>query len=233
MQSASHQRPDRDELVDAFGPMVERIARRIWRALRLRIDVDDLVQLGMVGLVEAWERFDDTAGVPFGGFAHLRVRGAILDGLSGLTGMSRAQVRLLQRFRGATDYQESHAVAGATTAVDDATWLANAVRGVTLAADFAELADATDADDAPVSGSAPIAPDRAVERKRGIENLHAALDRLPDDQARLLREHYLEGRSLADIGADLGVSRSWACRLHARAIDAIRQHLPDGRARAG
>ena len=66
MESGSHQRPGRDELVDAFGPMVERIARRIWRALRLRIDVDDLVQLGMVGLIEAWERFDDTAGVPFG-----------------------------------------------------------------------------------------------------------------------------------------------------------------------
>lgn len=233
MQSGSHQRPGRDELVDAFGPMVERIARRVWRGLRLRIDVDDVVQLGMIGLVEAWERFDETAGVPFGGYAHLRVRGAILDGLSGLTGMTRAQLRMLQRFRGATSYQESLGVAGATTAMDDATYLANAVRGVTLAADFAEIADATDPDDAPVSGAMPARPDRAVESKRRIEDLHAALERLPDDQANLLRAHYLEGRSLADIGAELGVSRSWACRLHARAIDAMRRHLPDARARTG
>lgn len=218
------------ELVIEYGPMVRRIVGRLRSQLKLRVDSEDLEQMGMLGLIEAARRYDAASGVPFTAFAHYRIRGAVLDNLKRMTGVGRTQARAIGRMRAAMDYSESHAEAsaGQDSPAEDAAFIERAVEGVLFVADLTDLAvsgrDDDDDDDTPHSARID-SPEKLLRRRQSHDLLHAALESMPEDEAWLLREHYLNGRSLAEVGEERGISRSWACRLHARAIDRLRRIL--------
>ncbi|HEU4727332.1 MAG TPA: sigma-70 family RNA polymerase sigma factor, partial [Kofleriaceae bacterium] len=79
--------------------------------------------------------------------------------------------------------------------------------------------------DAP--GDAP-APSEGIDRARSAARLREAIERLPDKQRAILRKHYWEGKNLLEAGAELGLSKSWASRLHAQAVDQLRALIDDG-----
>lgn len=226
--------PSRDEVVEVYGEFVRRIARRLARDLRLRAEIEDLVQMGHVGLIEAWDRFDPSAGVPFQGFAWYRVRGAMIDGVKQLTGNTRAQLRQLRRLSASNEFQSSltEAMAGQTDASSDASYLEQAIRGAVLVADLEELVgpggEAADA-----GSSLGGTPESLTSRREQIERVRAALDQLAPDLQDLLRRHYFEGESLAAIGADQGTSRSWMSRRHARAIRELHALLDERKSAPG
>mgnify|MGYP003675030660 FL=1 len=80
---------DRDAAVDRYAPMVKRVANQLAGRLPANVDIGDLIQAGMIGLMDAMTRFDENGGAQFETFATQRVRGAMLDELRGSDWMPR------------------------------------------------------------------------------------------------------------------------------------------------
>ncbi|MCB9506786.1 MAG: sigma-70 family RNA polymerase sigma factor [Myxococcales bacterium] len=199
-----------------FQQLILSLAHRLRVSLHLRAPIDELVQLGNVGLLEALQRYDPDSGVSPVTFAYHRIRGAMIDGVRAASGTSQAHVRAYTRQKAAEEFMESYAHSASNAS--DAEYLAGAVRGVAFATDMAELTevDASSATD----GATPYTsrPDRLAQLGQVRAMIEAVLDDLPADEARLLRGHYLDGRSLKSMGDDVGLSRSWISRIHTRGL---------------
>lgn len=208
--------------LETCEPLVRSIAARLRSQSRLRVDLDDLIQAGMVGLLEAESRFDPDAGVAFTTYAYPRIRGAMIDSLASLTGIRRSQARRLTRLRAANEFIESHEMA--SDVLGDADYVSQAVTGALFAADFAEVAEDVSAEEHDDADTSPLRVD--AERSLGRAQLRtlvlATLDDLAEDEAAMLRAHYIDGRSLQSVAAELGYSRSWASRVHTRALENAR-----------
>lgn len=211
-----------DATLEACHGLVRSIAVRLRSQSRLRTDLDDMVQAGMIGLLEAERRFDPEAGVAFSTFAYTRIRGQIIDSLAAMTGIRRAQARRIARLRAANEFIESHEMA--SDSQSDADYVSQAVTGALFAADFSEVDEQLGAEEHDDADTSPLRVD--AERSLGRSQLRAlvlkALDDLPNDEASMLRAHYIEGRSLQSVADELGYSRSWASRVHTRALENAR-----------
>lgn len=192
-----------EELIAQHQKMVLGLASRLRRELSLSGDLDDLVAFGFGGLLEAHRRFDPSRGVRFQTFAYHRVRGAMLDGVRRMADLPR---RAHERRRA----EAGRAPTAAPTQLDKA-----------FTRISAQLTGST-----PVQGSyGEESPEAAVLRNESIERLLAALSRLSARERVLVRGHYLEGRSLEALAAELGVSKSWASRIHTHALRSLRAAL--------
>ena len=234
----------RQALVDQHLPFVRSIAAKVKERLPREIEFDDLVAYGTQGLLEASERFDPSQGVAFTTFAYYRIRGAIYDGLRGMGWIPRGEYarhrveeranQLMQTLTvrpqdGAADggapYNRDANDDRADATEQDVRAIATALGGVATV--FVTSLDAVPelVDD---PGSAPV-PHRFAERRESHRVVRAAIDTLPDKERRLLEMYYYEDRSLEESGRALGLSKSWASRLHARAILLLKRALePSG-----
>lgn len=216
-------------LVEANIHLPRRISGLIFPRVKGYVEFDELVALGNVGLTEAAQRFDPDAGVTFTTFAWYRIHGSIIDGLRRASSLPRRTWARLIALRAANDSLEvdgeRRAVvvrrggpqltgAAALAAVREA--LANikvmymmSLEGVYEGGSF-EAAD-----------PGPVAPDR-IDTQRFTHKLREALKQLPPKERKLVHKHYFEGKNLLEAGAELGISKSWACRLHAQAVGRLR-----------
>ncbi len=225
---------DKKRLVADNLPYVRAIAARIKDQLPREIEFDDLVAYGTQGLLEAAERYDGKHGASFTTFAYYRVRGAIFDGLRSLGWLPRGEyararfeeraaaylANLADREAGADAYAD-----GAEHALEDEVRdLANALGGV--AAVFVTSLDLDDEtsmrDDAPH-------PQERLEQREVETTLRGVLSGLPEKERRLIEMYYFEEKTLEEAGSALGLSKSWASRLHARAVDLLKAGLEQHR----
>lgn len=216
-----------DTEADAFAKehygFVKSIALRVKNELSLRCDVDELLAYGFQGLVEAKSRYDRDRKVKFTTFAYYRVRGAIIDGVRKMAYLPAS----------------AHHVRKAAEAAD---WLLEELGEVRAANDpkamTAEqtLADMDDALSKLTAGfviaavgqdeeSKRDSPEENLLSKEASERVKRALEVLPEREKIVVVGMYFENRSLDDIGAQLGVSRSWACRMHTRGLKLMREAL--------
>ena len=221
---------DKKRLVAENLAYVRAIAARIKEQLPKEIEFDDLVAYGTQGLLEAAERYDGRHGASFTTFAYYRVRGAIFDGLRGMGWLPRgeyARVRfeeraaaylanLADRDEGAEQFGDGRGRA----LEDDVRDLAHALGGV--AAVFVTSLDLDD--ESSMRDEAPH-PQERLERREIEATLVAALAEMPEKERRLVEMYYFEDKTLEEAGHALGLSKSWASRLHARAIDLLKQGL--------
>lgn len=211
------------DFVRQHEAFVRKLASRIRAELDLKTDLEDLVGYGYKGLLEARARFDPTRGVQFSTFAHYRVRGAILDGVRQMAYLPR-RAHQHRRAAEALDraaeevaleraaHPERRGDAAATlAAIDD-------ILGKTCAA-FVISVLGQSRDDA------PPAPDEEVLRAQDRERLAAVLDVLDERERALIEGYYFHERTLEELGAELGISKSWASRIHSRALDRLRRAL--------
>jgi RNA polymerase sigma factor for flagellar operon FliA len=214
----------------------------VWKALRLvwprvqgHVDKSELVSLGDLGLAEAASRWDPDGGASFATFAWYRVQGAILDGLRRQSDLPRRIWAQIVALRAAGEYLEAQliqetalrrkgaaAAAGGDTAqklreVKDAVAAVEAIYTVSIRS-FDEVAHSPEAEP---GESLDDRIDRAAQRRR----VAAALAALPERERALVEKHYLEGKNLLEAGAELGISKSWASRLHAQAVARLRASL--------
>jgi len=222
---------ERQRLVDESVPFVRSIAAKIREELPREIEFDDLVAYGMQGLLEAAERFDPRHGVSFTTFAYYRVRGAMFDGLRHMGWLPRAEYtrvrfeeraaaylqNLSDREAGATR-MERDAVSGGFDLEHELRYLAEALGGV--AAIFVTSLETRDLDEPSTSP-----PQQHLERRERTRTIRQALETLPEKERRLLELYYFEDRSLEEAGAQLGLSKSWSSRLHARSIAMLKSAL--------
>jgi len=221
---------DRDRLVEQHLSLVHAIAAKLKRTVGRTIEFDDLVGYGTKGLLEAAERFDPSQGAAFTTFAYYRVRGSMLDGLRTMGWYSRADYARYRAEERANEYLQNQserdtagkeAGAGKPDAASALESIAELLGGVATIHITSLEAAATIADDK----LAP--PDADLQRVQDKARVRAALTRLPEKERALMEMYYFGDKNLEEAGAVLGLSKSWACRLHARAVDLLRAALGD------
>ncbi|HXW53713.1 MAG TPA: sigma-70 family RNA polymerase sigma factor [Myxococcota bacterium] len=212
-----------NDLVKQYSDYVVRIAKQIKRSLSPNIETDDLVGYGMTGLIEAAERFDPKMGANFSTFSYYRIRGAIYDGLRVMGSLSRTEYRRQRFDERASTYMEgqmTHSVVGEKpkgSAEDELHNMAKKVQRIVSIyvttldeKDLNSLAD-EDAEDS---------SDR-LARLELYEKMRAAIGKLSKSDQEIINAYYFENQSLEEVGKRLGLSKSWTCRKHARAMEKL------------
>jgi RNA polymerase sigma factor for flagellar operon FliA len=219
-----------NKLVEQHLELVQAIARKLKKSLGTSAELDDLVAYGSKGLVEAAERFDARPGVAFTTFAYYRIRGAMLDGMRTMGWYSRGDYARYRAEERANEYLQSHADRTSDSAEGPApkpesaeilAAVAQVLSGVAAVHITSLEAASTVADET------FAAPDAGIDVGRLGKRARDAIAKLPEKERRLMELYYFEEKNLEEAGAELGLSKSWACRLHARAIDQLRTELQD------
>lgn len=212
-----------DEFVRTHAAMVKKLALRVRGELDLTCELDDLIAYGMHGLLEARSRFDPSRGVQFTTFAHYRVRGAILDGVRTMAYLPR-RAHQKRRAAEALDWeleQQGEARAASPEQRTDTQSTLAAIDDVLTRISASFVLQCVGQDESEPRESPEDQLIGATERSR----LSKALTTLPEREAIVIKGMYFEGRNLDDIGAELGVSKSWACRIHTKALGMLREAL--------
>jgi RNA polymerase sigma factor for flagellar operon FliA len=228
---------ERDQLIEQHLPLVQAIARKVKKTLTAAIDHEDLVGYGSKGLVEAAERFDPAQGVSFATFAYYRIRGAMFDGLRTMGWYSRADYARYRAEERANELLQSHADEEAAARAAERRPGAPAGGPRNTAAVLASLAEALagvatvhitslEAAAAVADDSLPAA-DAQLDTGRVGARVRQAITRLPARERQLMELYYFADKNLEEAGAVMGLSKSWACRLHARAVRLLREALAD------
>jgi RNA polymerase sigma factor for flagellar operon FliA len=217
------------QLVEQHLPLVQAIARKVKKSVGATVDIEDLVGYGSKGLVEAAERFDPRHGVAFSTFAYYRVRGAMFDGLRNMGWLPRheyARMRFEERaaayLANLTEREAGAELPAVVNIEDEVRQVAEALGGV--AAIFVTTLEGQKERGDVAAGTTPT-PQLDVEQKERDVAVEDALKELPEKERRLLQLYYFEDRPLEEVGRIMGLSKSWSSRLHARAIDLLKDAL--------
>jgi len=226
---------DRDALIRRHVPLVRRIALHMIAKLPPNVELDDLIQVGMIGLAEALSRFESEQGVQFETFASQRIRGAMLDELREGDWMSRssrksqkdiehALHRLEQRL-GRTPL-ESEIADELGMDLDDYQSLLGKVRGTQLVY-LEDMSGGDEGEDflerhVADSGANPFA---LLRDHRLRVALVEAIKALPEREQYIMGMYYEHDMNLKEIAAVLGVTESRVCQLHSQAIARLRTKM--------
>ena len=220
----------RSALIERHVELPRRAAALLHPRVREHVELDELVAMGNLGLAEAASRFDPAQGATFSIFAWYRVRGAMIDGLRKMTHLPRRVWAQIATLRAAAEYLEAQATrADVARSQAAAATTADRLREIQGALGAIRTMYVVGIDQVPAErlASAETSAELELGRARQAARLRAALDRLPERERTLVLAHYRDDQTLQDAGRALGLSKSWASRLHARAIDRLRELLAD------
>ncbi len=226
------QAPEEVARFESALDLVDAVARRIARELGPSADLEELKSFGREGLLDAARKFDASRGVPFRGYASFRVRGAIIDGVRASARLPRRAHERLSGMAAAARLSEGSledAFAprppGATPAdADRALGEHLAAMATAVAVGLLSKTGYGDGNERiPVSDEST--PEDALGRAELLELVRRSIDELPREEAELVRRHYLEGERFDLVAKELGLSKSWASRLHTRAIKRLTERL--------
>jgi RNA polymerase sigma factor for flagellar operon FliA len=213
----------RNRLVLQYAPLVKYVAGRLRTRMPDSVDPDDLVSDGVLGLMDAIERFEPARGLSFQTFAVPRIRGAIIDGMRSmdfvprsvrdkLRTIQRAQVTLEERIgRVPEDHEVAREVGIPVQQLRDLTRQANS--------NHANL------DDFDLADELSSAADHHVEQGDVNASLMRVVDQLAERDQVIIALYYFEGLTLAEIGQVLGVTESRVSQVHRRATTTLREKL--------
>ncbi|MCC7286247.1 MAG: RNA polymerase sigma factor FliA [Burkholderiaceae bacterium] len=234
MYTAKGQLSEADALLKQYSPLVRRLAHQMIAKLPANVELDDLIQVGMIGLNDALSRFDAGQGVQFETFATQRIRGAMLDELRGGDWMSRGDRRhqraietavhkLEQRLQRAPSESEIADEMGML--LGDYQELLGKVRGTQLF--YLEDLSGDDGDDfldrhVADDGADPLA---MLQDHRMRSALVDAIGKLPEREQYVMSMYYEHDMNLKEIAAVLGVTESRICQLHSQSIARLRSRL--------
>ena len=217
------------ELMEQCQGLVRSLALKIHRQLPPQVELDDLISYGQLGLAEAAAEFDESRGIQFSTYAYYRIRGAIFDGLSKMSWISRSRYNRLrkQQLSDQVLAEDSLGPDASTSqsAEDDSRWLSQLAKRlavVYLASRHDDDEGGGDSD--PVDCKTPTG-EEVMQRRELHEKLRLLIESLPSDAGQLIRSTYFEGLSQQQAAEKLGVSKSWASRLHSKTLERLARGL--------
>lgn len=228
---------DRDAQLRQYSPLVHRLAHHMIAKLPASVEVDDLIQVGMIGLTEALARYEPSQGVQFETFASQRIRGAMLDELREGDWLSRgsrkmqkdiehAVQKLEQRLQRAPKESEIAAELGVPLA--EYQQMLSRVRGAQLVylEDMSGKGDDEDHFlDRYLPADAQSDPQSLLGDQRMRSALIDAINKLPEREQYVMSMYYEHDMNLKEIAAVLGVTESRICQLHSQSIARLRARL--------
>ncbi|HKY34847.1 MAG TPA: sigma-70 family RNA polymerase sigma factor [Polyangiaceae bacterium] len=222
---------DSPEVLERFHAaldLVERIATQVSRALGFQVERDDLIAYGREGLLEAARRYDGARGIPFRGFANYRVRGAMYDGVRAMTSPTRRLQQKLAALEAARQTSEGEAdfTLAERAPKEDAAKEASFDEHLAAVATAASLGFVSEGRRVgrDVVSSEPNA-EEALGQAELVKLVAGAVDELFDDEREIVRRYYFEGQRMDEIAAALSMHKSWASRIHTRAIARLSKRL--------
>jgi RNA polymerase sigma factor FliA len=230
MQRSPMRDHEQDRVLGSL-PFVESLARRMASAMPHSIDVGDLVQDGVIGLIDAARRFDEGRGIKFETFAERRVRGAIIDALrrdAWPRGVRRARRELeaaREELRRELGGEPSLADLAKRVGADQSRLERTIVRISTIES-TSSIANPDGLDNA----SLPAAlvprelpsPDSLFEQAETRDRIRAAMAKLPPRERHIVHLYYFADATMKQIGEAIGVNESRVSQLHARAMQRLR-----------
>jgi RNA polymerase sigma factor for flagellar operon FliA len=227
---------DRNALIKQYQPLVRRLAHHMMAKLPANVQVDDLIQVGLIGLSEALTRYEAAQGVQFETFATQRIRGAMLDELRGNDWMSRGSrksqkeieqsLRRLEHQLGRTPL-ESEIAADMGLSLADYQTLLGKVRGTQLVY-LEDMARSNEDDDSYLDrhvGDSEADPMNMLRDHRLRQALVAAIKNLPEREQFIMSMYYEKDMNLKEIAAVLDVTESRICQLHSQSIARLRAKM--------
>src|SRR5829696_463036 len=234
MHAQSLATADQDHRIVSGLPFVEALARRMASSMPNSIDIGDLVQDGVLGLIDAAKRFDQERGIKFETFAERRVRGAMIDALRkdawprGVRRQRRELDAAREALRRELGHEPSMADLAARVGSDEKRLSRTIVRINTIEA-TSPLATGEHFDESSLPTalvpSEPDAPDAAYEKAETKDRVRAAIASLPPREQKVIGRYYYGEVTMKEIGAEIGVNESRVSQLHARAIRRLRESL--------
>jgi len=228
---------DRDALIRQYLPLVRRLATHMIAKLPPNVELDDLVQVGMIGLTEALSRYEASQGVQFETFATQRIRGAMLDELRNGDWMSRSSrkgqkdieraIHRLEQTLGRSPL-ESEIAQEMGMELQEYQQLLGKVRGTQLL--YLEDLSRGSGDEADDFLDRHLAdqqldPASLLRSERLRSALVQAITQLPEREQYVMGMYYEQDMNLKEIAAVLGVTESRVCQLHSQAIARLRAKM--------
>ncbi|WP_426349154.1 FliA/WhiG family RNA polymerase sigma factor [Alloiococcus sp. CFN-8] len=226
----------KEDLVRKFIPLVKYIASRVIIGKSKYIDYEDLVGYGMLGLMDAIKKFDETKGMKFSTYASIRIKGAMIDQIRKDSPISKGAMDKLNRYNQTVDKLQSELLrepSNQEVAIEmgislaDLSEIENYINYISIVS----LEDLifSEEDDIPLIGTIEDdkspSPEKSYEEKEQLEFLGKAIELLKDKDRQVLTLYYYENLTLKEIGKILNVSESRVCQLHSRAIIHLRSTL--------
>jgi len=225
---------DKEECLKEYAPLVKRIAHHMMVKLPNSVEVDDIIQAGMIGLLDAASRYDEFRGAQFETYAAQRIRGAMLDELRSADWLPRSMRRDMRRIEAAIHRLqqqlgkapvESEIAKELGVSLPEYQQMLQEARGAQLIyyedfhdddnEDFFERHDFD-------NDSNPLA---LLQDERFRAALIQAIDQLPERERLMMALHYEQDLNLREIGEVMEVSESRVCQLHSQAVARLRSIL--------
>lgn len=211
--------------------LVDMLARQLRRQCGPYVQVDDLASQGREALLAAARSFDPDRGVPFRRWANLRIRGGMIDAIRQYGNLPRRVYRKLRAIQSADHVHETaaeeQAATPVTTADDAAARISDQLSSaaMAMALGFLSMRSGDALERAPDQHANP---EDAVAREELLARIRDAIAERPEAERRLLERHYFEDIPFEETARELGLSKSWASRLHSRAIEGVAKSLKRG-----
>jgi RNA polymerase sigma factor FliA len=225
---------DRQKWIQQYAPLVKRIAHHIMAKLPASVEVDDIIQAGMMGLMDAVGRYEETQGAQFETYAAQRIRGAMLDELRSCDWLPRGirkNMRTIEKAMHTLEQQlgrhptEPEIAAYMELPLPDYQQMLQEARGHQLV----YYEDYSDGDEEHFldrhAGHAHPSPLDGLVEEGMRERLVEAIGELPDREKMMMGLYYEQDLNLREIGEIMGVSESRVCQIHTQAIARLRATL--------
>src|SRR5262245_25774922 len=212
-------KPDIHRLIEGYQDYAHAIAAEVCRKLPSQLDRGELESAADLGLVEAAQAFDPSRGVLFKTFAYYRIRGAVYDALRKMGWFSKTLYQQYKFEMAANEYLKDYSESTPTQGDMEAEYdEIKSFTGSVLSCYLLSLEDLTQE----IAETSDKSPEEQAQANQEQQQLKDAMARLPEKNRRIIQWYYFEEKSLEEIGQQLGMSKSWICRVHAKSVEMLR-----------
>ena len=227
---------DQNDYARQYAPLVRRIAHQMVAKLPANVELDDMIQAGMMGLMDAVGRFEDAQGTQFEVYAASRIRGAMLDELRAGDWLPRSARKSQREIENAIHRieqrlkrppHEAEIAAELELPLADYQEMLNDARGAQLVY-IDDLGGGGEGDENYLErhvADSGAEPSEVLRDKRFRTALVAAIEELPEREKLLMSMYYEQDMNLREIGAVMGVTESRVCQLHSQAVARLRARM--------
>lgn len=228
---------EREEMILKYLPYVKYIASRLVSGKPPGVEFEDLISYGIIGLIDAIEKFDPSKGIKFETYATLRIKGSIIDALRKISWIPKSAFSKLSSLNQARDNLEAALNREPTDKelADEMKISLEELRSIQLYVNYMSIVSLdevlfkSDEEDmyfknVIVDENSPQ-PEAMLEESEKMHFLQKAIELLSEKDKLLLNLYYYEKLTLKEIGSILGVSESRVSQLHSRAIIRLRENL--------